>query len=149
MSTTSVANVLPLVIADVFECAGALRRVGDELAGRVGQTQARWQLLSVLSEGDWTAATAARRLGVSRQAVQRIADVLQAERLVRIEPNPAHRRSPLLRLTHRGDAALRTISAAATGWHRRAAADIALSDLETTRGVLQAITARCNTQAPH
>ena len=63
------ADRLALVVADVFELAGALRRSGDDLAGEVGQTQARWQLLSVLSEGRWTASDAARRLGVTRQAL--------------------------------------------------------------------------------
>jgi hypothetical protein len=38
------------------------------------RTQARWQLLSVMSAGDWTVPMAADRLGTSRQAVQRIAN---------------------------------------------------------------------------
>ena len=104
-------DALPLVVADVFELAGALRRRGDELAGRLGQTQARWQVLSVVSEGDWTVPAAARRLGVSRQAVQRIADLLVEEQLASYQTNPAHRRSPLLQLTDAGRDVLARINA--------------------------------------
>ena len=63
------ANHLALLIADVFEAAGALRLHGDQMAAAVGQSQARWQVLSVLSEGDWTVASAARRLGASALSV--------------------------------------------------------------------------------
>ena len=132
---------LPLLVADVFECAGALRRQGDRIAGEAGQTQARWQVLSVLSDGDWTASDAARRLGVTRQAVQRIADALAADGLVRPEPNPRHQRAPLLRLTSRGRRTLGAIGAAAEPWHDTAAAGIPARDLATARRVLQTLTA--------
>src|SRR5918997_6373082 len=94
------------LVADVVEAAGAIRRLGDEMASEVGQTQARWQVLSVLSEGDWTVARAARRLGITRQSVQRVADLLLAEGLLQAEPNPDHARSPLMRLTPAGRRAL-------------------------------------------
>jgi DNA-binding MarR family transcriptional regulator len=115
------ADRLALVVADVFELAGTFRRSGEALAGRVGQTQARWQLLSVLSDGSWTASDAARRLGVSRQAVQRVADALVDDGLVRPDPNPGNKRAPHLRLTAEGEAALEAISAGSLGWRRAVA----------------------------
>jgi DNA-binding MarR family transcriptional regulator len=137
------AHALALLVADVYECAGALRRVGDELAARAGQTQARWQLLSVRSEGGWTAATAARRLGVSRQAVQQVADALQRDGLLRPEPNPRHRGSPLLRLTPAGRRALRSIAPGAAAWHDGVAAALRADDLEATRRTLRALVDLC------
>ena len=107
----SLEGSLPLLIADVYELAGALRRAGDHLAGEFGASQARWQLLSVVSEGDWTVPEAARRLGVSRQAVQRVADLLAGDGLVCYEDNPAHRRSPHVRITSDGLETSRTITA--------------------------------------
>lgn len=132
-------DTLPLVVADVFELAGALRRRGDELAGRLDQTQARWQVLSVVSEGEWTVPAAARRLGVSRQAVQRIADLLVEDGLATYEDNPAHRRSPLLRLSDRGRDTLVHINAA-----NRAESDTLLDgidadELAVTRRVLRSL----------
>lgn len=138
-------DVLPLLIADVFECDGALRRHGDRIASVAGQTQARWGVLSVVSEGDWTVSSTARRLGVTRQAVQRIADALVADGLVATEPNPRHQRAPLLRLTATGSDALAAIDAASQPWQRAALAELDADDLATTRRVLRAITARCDT----
>jgi DNA-binding MarR family transcriptional regulator len=104
---------LALLVADVFEAAGVLRRYGERTAATAGQTQARWQLLSVVSDGDWTVPAAADRLGTSRQAVQRIANELADEGLAAFEDNPRHRRSPFLRLSADGRCALAAISTAA------------------------------------
>lgn len=66
-----------LLAADVYELAGLLRQAGEEIAAVQGQTQARWQLLSVVSDPPLSIPQAARRLGISRQAVQRVANDLQ------------------------------------------------------------------------
>ena len=132
---------LPLLIADVFETAGALRRHGDHLAAAAGQTQARWQLLSVLAEGEWTVPRVARRLGITRQSVQRVADALAADGLLATGTNPEHRRSPRLHLTERGREALDSITVEAGQWHAHAASDISARDVATTRRVLQTLIA--------
>lgn len=116
MSTSS-EDAFRSLVADVYELAGVLRRHGDEIAGRVGQTQARWQLLSVVSEGEWTVPRVAERLGISRQAVQRVADDLEVDGLVRYVDNPRHRRSPLVELTGDGSTTLASITNAARSWH--------------------------------
>jgi DNA-binding MarR family transcriptional regulator len=130
-------DVYPLLVADVFELAGALRRRGDEVAGRLGQTQARWQVMSVVSEGDWTVPDAARRLGVSRQAVQRIADLLVEDGLASFEDNPAHRRSPHLRLSEPGRRTLDRIVETNLDESAELLADVSAQDLSATRDVLR------------
>jgi DNA-binding MarR family transcriptional regulator len=142
MATPTVDEAFQLLVADVFELAGALRRHGDELAAVVGQSQARWQVLSVCSDGDWTVPDAARRLGVSRQAVQRVADLLVADGLATYEPNPGHRRSPHLRLTRSGVAALAAIDEASAAWRAEVAAGLSATDLARTRKVLRDLTER-------
>lgn len=116
--TKSRVEAFALLAADVYELAGVLRRHGEEIAGRVGQTQARWQLLSVVSDGAWTVPRVAERLGISRQAVQRVADDLHADGLLRFVDNPEHRRSPLVELTDVGRETLTAISIAARSWQR-------------------------------
>jgi DNA-binding MarR family transcriptional regulator len=91
-----------MVVADIFDAAGVLRRDGDRTAASAGQTQARWQLMNVVSAGDWTVPMAADRLGTSRQAVQRIANELVDDGLAAFVDNPRHRRSPFLGLTDEG-----------------------------------------------
>lgn len=127
------------LVADVLEAAGALRRLGDEIAGTAGQSQARWQVLSVLSEGDWTVARAARRLGVSRQGVQRVVDLLLEEGLLLVEPNPNHARSPLIRLTPEGRETLDRITEVVDPWHRQIGGTLSLEELRTARAAMAAL----------
>jgi DNA-binding MarR family transcriptional regulator len=128
-----------LLVADVFELSGLLRRNGEEIARHHGQTQARWQLLSVISEGTWTVPAAANRLGITRQAVQRVADDLVADGRARYVDNPAHRRSPLLELTTAGRGTLVAITEDARRTNEPLLAHLTHDDLEHARGVLTAI----------
>ncbi|MFJ6754644.1 MULTISPECIES: MarR family winged helix-turn-helix transcriptional regulator [unclassified Streptomyces] len=127
---------LALLVADVFEAAGLLRRIGETIASAEGQTQARWQLLSVVSEEPLTVARAARRLGIARQGVQRVANDLVREDLAGFEPNPDHRGSPLLALTPTGQDTLRKITTRASTVHRALTADIATADIAAARSLL-------------
>jgi DNA-binding MarR family transcriptional regulator len=104
------ADVFALLVADVYEAAGVLRRLGERSAAAEGQTQARWQVLSVISEDDWTVPMTADRLGTSRQAVQRIANELADDGLASFADNPRHRRSQFLRITGEGRRVLLAIT---------------------------------------
>jgi DNA-binding MarR family transcriptional regulator len=98
------------LVAEVFELAAALRRDGETIAKLAGQTQARWQVMWIAATGRLSVAMIARRLGITRQSVQRVADAIVAEGLASFEPNPDHQRSPLLILTPTGQQALDTIN---------------------------------------
>ena len=92
-----------LLIADVAELIGHSRATSNALARSVGQSVARWHLLSVLSGGPHTVAASARRLGLARQSVQRVANDLLADGLVVSAPDPNDARAPLMELTEQGD----------------------------------------------
>lgn len=130
------SDFVPGIVADVFELAGAFRHWGDTIAGPVGQTQARWQVLSAAVDGNSSVAQLARRLGVTRQAVQRIADLLVADRLAVYRRNPLNARSPLLRLTKQGHELLKSLSGAAEKHHRELAEGLSLEELRTAAIVL-------------
>jgi DNA-binding MarR family transcriptional regulator len=100
------------LVAELFEIAGILRRDGEATARRAGQTQSRWQVMWVAGTGRLTVPMIARRLGVTRQSVQRTADEIVRDELATFEPNPDHRRSPLLVLTEAGAEALRQMNEA-------------------------------------
>ena len=68
--------------------------------------------LAMVEEGDHTVSETARTLGLARQSVQRTADLLEADGLVRYVDNPRHRRARLIRLTREGRAVLGRIQAA-------------------------------------
>ncbi|TDC83849.1 MarR family transcriptional regulator [Nonomuraea deserti] len=130
-----------LLVADVFEAAGALRRLGEHTAQSQGLTQARWQVLSVASEEALTVPQAARRLGVSRQNVQRVANDLVALGHAAYEPNPDHRGSPLLTLTLSGREALARVTARASALHRELFAALADEEISAARDFLRRLLA--------
>ncbi len=124
-------------IADVLELAGLFRKVADEIARDEGQTQARWYALSVFSEDPLTVSQAARRLGTTRQAVQRSTDDLIARGLAMTEPNPDHRSSPFITLTADGHKVLARISHAATKSRERWLPNPDAAQLETARATIR------------
>lgn len=111
-------DVMALLVADLYQAAGRSRRLGEQIAKAEGQSQARWQVLSVLSDGPRTVAQAARRLGTARQAVQRITRELVQDELLSARDNPDHRTSPLFELTPQGRRSLERMNAAAAELHR-------------------------------
>jgi len=134
--------LLPLIVADVYELAGRFRAEGESIAATVRQTQARWQVMSAASAASLTVAQIARRLGVTRQNVQRIADLLVNEGWATYEPNPDHRGSPHLVLTKRGQTALVQLSKAAARSHTKLARRLTGTDVGAIhRGLRRMITA--------
>jgi DNA-binding MarR family transcriptional regulator len=127
------------LVADVYELAGELERCGEALAKSAGQSGARWKVLSAASVGGQTVAQLARRLGLTRQSVQRVADALEDDALVRYEPNPDHQRSPKVALTTQGEQVLARLSAAAAQWEDPLAAELRRDDLEQARSYIKAL----------
>jgi DNA-binding MarR family transcriptional regulator len=144
--TPTAPNAYALLVADVYEAAGVLRRLGERTAATEGQTQARWQVLSVISEGDWTVPMAADRLGTSRQAVQRIANELVDEGLAAFDDNPRHLRSPFLRLTADGRHALGAITERASEHNRAILNDLPGVDVAEIRTALRVLTSAVRAQ---
>ena len=64
-----------------------------------GQSMARWQVLNTASSGKCTVPDIARRLGLTRQSVQRVAHARVNDKLASLAPNPNRRNSPYLQLT--------------------------------------------------
>ncbi|MFJ4904098.1 MarR family winged helix-turn-helix transcriptional regulator [Streptomyces sp. NPDC093249] len=93
----------------VFRLNGQFLSVSEELAAPAGLTAAWWQVLGAVLPEPLPVAGIARVMGITRQSVQRIADLLVREGLAAYEPNPAHRRAKLLAPTGAGRAAVREI----------------------------------------
>ncbi|WP_241037005.1 MarR family winged helix-turn-helix transcriptional regulator [Blastococcus litoris] len=132
-----------LLMADVYELAGESRRTSEALARAEGQTTARWHVLSVVSDGPRTVASAARRLGLARQSVQRVVDDLVAAGQVELRANPDHARAPLVALTDAGSGVLRRL-VAASDTDRAAvlrAAGVTAAELEQARAVVRTLVA--------
>jgi len=90
------------LIGEVFRLNGQLLATGEQLSGDLDVSPARWQTIAVLRNEPMTVADIGRRLGLRRQSVQRNVNVLRAQGLVEMQPNPRHRRASLVRLTAGG-----------------------------------------------
>jgi DNA-binding MarR family transcriptional regulator len=129
------------LVRELYEAAAAVRARGEAAAGSAGQSQARWQVLYLLAGQPRTVPAVARRLGLARQSVQRVADLLAGEGLVLAEQNPDHARSPLYALTEEGEATLGRINAAATLWHTAVLRAFDADQLERGREFLRRLRA--------
>lgn len=108
---------------------GHLVAAADDLVADLGLTSARWQVLSWFREGPSTVSRVARRMGLSRQGVQRLADRLVADGFVEVRSNPDHKRSPLLHLTPRGQRMLDEARRRQEAWADRVGRDLAADDV--------------------
>lgn len=89
----------------VFRANGLLLAWGDRFVAPLGLTSARWQMLGALAlAGEpLSAPRIAEEMGVTRQGAQKQLDLLVGDGLVERMDNPSHLRSPLYRLTSKGD----------------------------------------------
>jgi DNA-binding MarR family transcriptional regulator len=92
----------------IFATSGRLIGTGNVLVAHLGLTSAWWQVLGALrySPVPLPTASIARNMGLTRQAVQRIVDLLAEKGLVTFQDNPHHRRAKLVVLTPAGIAAV-------------------------------------------
>jgi DNA-binding MarR family transcriptional regulator len=124
------------LVTRVFRLNGLLAAEGESLARPAGQTTARWQLLAMVENGPATVAQTARTLGLARQSVQRVADVLEAAGLVAYTDNPHHRRARLVGLTDAGRRTLSEIQAVQRPWADAIGRRVGANDLRKATDVL-------------
>ena len=132
------------LILETFRLNGRLLAAGDRLVADVGLTSARWQVLGAvaMSPVPLPVAHVARNMGLTRQAVQRVANELEGEGFIRFAPNPNHQRAKLVLLTRKGETAY---AAATARWEPKAqmlAGASSLKDIETSLVTLRRVRQR-------
>ena len=132
-------EALTQLILEVTGLASVFTAAGESLASVGNQTLARWVILDFIADQPSTVAQIARRRGIARQAVQRVADLLEREGLAAYLPNPNHRRAKLLGPTPRGSKVLRVISVEQKAWADAVGAQIGEAKLQTVTKALQQI----------
>ena len=98
--------------------------------------------------GPETVPQTARALGFRRQFIQRLVDELLARGLAERVPNPAHRRSPLLRLTASGAGTMARVRAREAAALREVAAPLSDAEVATFRAVMLYLTETFARRAP-
>lgn len=138
---TPQGDAFSLLAITALRLAGYLTLAGDALAGPAGQSSARWQVLAGARSGAHSVAEIARILGVSRQGVQRLADVLEKEGLIAYADNPRHRRAKLVALTQDGAARLSEIEARQAKWADALGADFTVAEMERAQMLMAKVIA--------
>lgn len=120
-----------------------LSAASDALHARSGLTAGmRGLLLSIHRHGPTPVSKLAAMRPVSRQFIQRLTDEMIDGGWVTALTNPAHRRSPLIALTPKGDAAIATIASAESPQIAQLAEGIAPADIAAAHRVLTTIAQR-------
>jgi DNA-binding MarR family transcriptional regulator len=138
------------VVLATFRANGLLLAAGHRLAAREGLTAARWQVLGAvaLAGRPLTVPQIARRMGLTRQAVQATVNRLRRDALVGTGENLDHRRSPLIRLTELGRQKYAALDQRQIRWINELSAGLKISDLTTTARLLRELSDSLETTAP-
>jgi DNA-binding MarR family transcriptional regulator len=135
------------VVLENFRLNGMLLTAGNRIAAQEGLTAARWQVLGAIALAGQprTVPQIARRMGLTRQAVQASVDRLLAESLVDARHNLDHRRSPLIGLTERGKQKYAAIDRRQARWINELSAGLKTTDLAAAARVLRELGDRLET----
>ena len=129
------------LVLETFRLNARLMDAAQRLAAEGDITAAWWQVLGGVLDQPRTLPEIGRRMGVSRQAVRRIADLLVDRGLAEYRPNPAHRRSQLLACTEAGYWAIRQIGFAQAPWAERIGSNIGTAELRHARETMSRLVA--------
>ncbi|MCX5146424.1 MarR family transcriptional regulator [Streptomyces sp. NBC_00320] len=138
-------DLLSRTALGVFGLNGRFLALSEELARPAGLTAAWWQVLGAVLQEPLPVAGIARVMGITRQSVQRIADLLAAKGLAEYVSNPAHRRAKLLRPTDEGRAAVARITPAHAALAARLADELGEAAFAETVEVLDRLTKAVDT----
>jgi DNA-binding MarR family transcriptional regulator len=135
---TAEGDAATQVVLEIFRVNGLLLAAGSRLAAVERLTPARWQVLGALALASrpLTVPQIARRMGLTRQAVQSSVNRLLGEALVEARDNLDHRRSPLIALTERGSHKYTTLDQRQIRWVNELSAGLKITDLATAAHAL-------------
>jgi DNA-binding MarR family transcriptional regulator len=131
--------VLTDVVLRTFRLNGMFLQAAETLAKPAGLTAAWWQVLGAVVRGPKTVAGVAREMGLARQSVQRVADLLVTHGLAEYRPNPAHARAKLLVTTDTGQAAIGRLRDGTLAWAAVIIEAVGADDLRHVARIMDAL----------
>lgn len=100
-----------------FRLNGAFLTAADRISAPSGLTGARWQVLgTVVIFGDMTVSQIARRMGLTRQSVQRLSNILAENGSIEFIDNPDDQRAKLMSATPAGREAIASLNERQIVW---------------------------------
>ncbi|WP_067830509.1 MarR family winged helix-turn-helix transcriptional regulator [Nocardia inohanensis] len=124
-----------------FKLNGQFLAIAEELARPSGITVAWWMVLGAVLREPLPVAGIAREMGITRQSVQRVADLLVDKGFAEYRPNPAHKRAKLVAITEAGLDAVRAIDPQHAAYAKRLAAELGVGEMRTIAAALTRLSA--------
>ncbi len=126
------------------ECYRINRRLiaaAGRLTDGTAVTGAQWGVLGAFggSRRLLTVAQAARHLGLARQGVQRVADLLEKKGLIDYLENPHHRRAKLAQVTEEGRKLLHELQRRQSRWARHASGDLNADQVDAATQLVRSV----------
>jgi len=144
MEQNSKREALNTLIDEIFRNNGRILAEADRLSAAYNLTGARWQVLGALDleQQPLTVAQIARRMGLQRQSVQRLVDILVAQQLLAYHPNPEHKRARLVDFTPAGRDTITNLEALQQQWAEGITPDFTLEALQQAVATLKKLRQR-------
>ncbi len=131
------------LVLEVFRLNGVLLAAGDGLLDDLGLTSARWQVLGAMHlYGDASVSQVARRMGLTRQGVQRIADRLVLDGFAMTRPNPDHIRAKLYSISPHGREVMEEVGQRQAAWANAIVAAFSVEELDAAVALLEQLRSR-------
>jgi DNA-binding MarR family transcriptional regulator len=129
------------LILETFRLNGRLIAAGDALVGDLSLTSARWQVLGAvaMSPVPLPVSHIARNMGLTRQTVQRTANELEVQGLIRFAPNPHHQRAKLVLLTEQGHETYQVARRRQSPWAEALSGGLTATEIEAATTVLRSV----------
>jgi DNA-binding MarR family transcriptional regulator len=146
MPHTKAGKAFTELILEIFQFNGRLLAAGDLLAKPLGLTSSRWQVLGAIEERPLPVAQIARNMGLARQNVQRLTDVLHEEGFVAFAPNPDHQRAKLICLTGKGQRAMKELTRHQTLWANGIVSNAGAGKIQKALSLVKELRSRLETE---
>jgi len=137
-------SVFENLMDECFKLNRNLIDVAKHLTEDLGVTGTQWGVLGAFGQegAPRTIAEAARRMGLARQSVQRVADALAEQGLIEYLPNSADKRTKLAEVTGAGRKLLTKLERRQLDWINRTAGDLNHANIEEAMRLVKQIRER-------
>jgi len=138
---TTKGEIFTEIVLEIFKLGGIMVAEGDRLTSEYGLTSARWKVLGAVSLAGLpqTVPQIARTMGLTRQGVQRLVDVMHKDGLLEFLENPGHKRAKLIGLSKLGKKSYEKLDQKQKLWARSNSHQINKEELQTTLSVLKKV----------
>ncbi|MBL4768863.1 MAG: MarR family transcriptional regulator [Rhodobacteraceae bacterium] len=145
MDRTKGGDAITNLLLVTFRLNGNFLDAADRISAPSNLTAARWQILGSVMQRPKTVALIAREMGLARQSVQRIANILATEGYVSFINNPAHKRAKLIEATSEGRTAMFSLSERQHIWANAVAEGFDIDELTLLVEMLRQVSKQLET----